>query len=733
MAMALAIDLESIKRLTNLADINRALHETHAHERSIEAELEELLSKRSSIEESFVSLHDSASESLEGLLADAEGLAGSIHSTAELSERVSKKVRELDMAQSRIHDTLQRINLTVDRSSAVDGIRAALASGDFEAAAEHVSKYLQLEKQFSTATDELDSHQLQEQRAVLQDAKTRLRDEILSRLDAAKKQKDHASVLRFTRLYAPLGLQEEGLESFLEYLRGLIAARAEDDYSALVEGAASMESDYVNTLTNLFKDIAVAIDENEGFVGDAFGPEAVLTLVSGLQQLCDQYGAKLLARYVQHRRLQALVSETSALSHARRTSAPAQAALAVDPRQVEGFLEEMVLLCQRSEEYSQFMVAKIGTAAGAAPAEASARETAFRGGAFNMAVRELVSYYMALEEFYLEENVEKAIAIDEWSPDALTTSMVDDVFFVLQKCGGRALAIGSLQCLCAILGQLNNLLRDSLRAALEYKWKAAAARLAQAVAAATGGEGVSAPTGDAAEYAAVFNNAEISAMYVGKLRAELEESAWRYFHAPAERERIRSVLVDLSQTALAFTQITHKALEQLSSGIAPRLRATLDEAAGASYELTDAEYAANEAGDTWVDHLLGILVALLQWLQPLLTPSNYDALVASLLQKVVDRLEATLRVKRFNQLGGLQLDRDVRHMVVTLSEVTQRTIRDKFAVLSQMGTLLSLESVAEVLDYWGSNAAWRLTDAQVREILGQRADFDPLEIASLHL
>ena len=34
-----------------------------------------------------------------------------------------QKVRELDTAQSRIHDTLQRINLTVDRSSAVDGIK----------------------------------------------------------------------------------------------------------------------------------------------------------------------------------------------------------------------------------------------------------------------------------------------------------------------------------------------------------------------------------------------------------------------------------------------------------------------------------------------------------------------------------------------------------------------------------------------------------------------------------
>jgi len=34
-----------------------------------------------------------------------------------------QKVRELDTAQSRIHDTLQRINLTVDRSGAVDGIK----------------------------------------------------------------------------------------------------------------------------------------------------------------------------------------------------------------------------------------------------------------------------------------------------------------------------------------------------------------------------------------------------------------------------------------------------------------------------------------------------------------------------------------------------------------------------------------------------------------------------------
>lgn len=50
---------------------------------------------------------------------------------------------------------------------------------------------------------------------MLEDAKGRLRAEILDRLDAAKKQNDHNSVLRFTRLYAPLGLQVHKLSPMM--------------------------------------------------------------------------------------------------------------------------------------------------------------------------------------------------------------------------------------------------------------------------------------------------------------------------------------------------------------------------------------------------------------------------------------------------------------------------------------------------------------------------------------
>jgi hypothetical protein len=46
---------------------------------------------------------------------------------------------------------------------------------------------------------------------VIEEAKVRLRHEIQSRLDEAKEKGDYKAVLRFTRLFAPLGLQARSL------------------------------------------------------------------------------------------------------------------------------------------------------------------------------------------------------------------------------------------------------------------------------------------------------------------------------------------------------------------------------------------------------------------------------------------------------------------------------------------------------------------------------------------
>ena len=75
------------------------------------------------------------------------------------------------------------------------------------------------------------------------------------------------------------------------------------------------------------------------------------------------------------------------------------------------------------------------------------------------------------------------------SPGSITSSLVDDVFFILRKCGLRAIASGSVQCCAALLGELNNLVANTLRDALTAKLAGggAAKLLAAAPALDTGG------------------------------------------------------------------------------------------------------------------------------------------------------------------------------------------------------------------------------------------------------
>lgn len=47
---------------------------------------------------------------------------------------------------------------------------------------------------------------------------------------------------------------------------------------------------------------------------------------------------------------------------------------------------------------------------------------------------DLLSYYLRLEQYYMEESVAKAVAMDSLEPSQQTSSMVDDTFFIIRKC-----------------------------------------------------------------------------------------------------------------------------------------------------------------------------------------------------------------------------------------------------------------------------------------------------------
>ncbi len=124
-------------------------------------------------------------------------------------------------------------------------------------------------------------------------------------------------------------------------------------------------------------------------------------------------------------------------------------------------------------------------------------------------------------------------------------------------------------------------------------------------------------------------------------------------------------------------------------------------------------------------------------------------------------LEAKLRRKRYNHLGGLQVrsvwvqittpalvtvmfplqvEADVRALVAFFVSRAGRASaaqeRRKFDRLLQITQLLAFESPAEVLDFYRSGAlgpSWDLDADEVKAVMGLRTDFDSEEVAKINL
>ncbi|MCL7032932.1 hypothetical protein MKW94_006473 [Papaver nudicaule] len=709
--------LEQVRKLTDVGTMTRLLHECIAYQRNLDLELETLLSQRTDLEKKLNNLQKNA-EVLEIVKSDSDSMLSNVRSTCDLADQVSGKVRELDLAQSRVYSTLSRIDAIVERGNCIEGAKKALETEDYESAAKFVQTFLKIDEKFSESDD---------QREQILDSKRKLEGIVRKKLSNAVDQRDHSTIMRFIMLFPLLGLEEEGLQVYVNYLKKVISVRSRLEFENLVERIdQSHGRDFVECLTSLFKDIVLAVEENDEILRILCGEDGIVYAIIELQEECDSRGSLVIRKYMEFRKLSKVESEI--ISYSKNILSVGNVE-GPDPREVELYLEEILTLTQLGEEYTGFMVSKIRGLRSVDPELGPRATKAFRSGSFSKVVQEITGFYVILEEFFMVENVRKAIKIDEHVPDSLTTSMVDDVFYVLQSCCRRAISTSSMNSVLAILSGAMNLLSNEYQEALQHKMREPnlGAKLF------LGGVGVE-KTGT--EIATALNNMDVSGEYVLKLRHGIEEQCAEIFPAPADREKIKSCLSELGEMSSGFKQLLNAGMEQLVSTVTPRIRPVLDIVGTVSYELSEAEYAENEVNDPWVQKLLHVVETNATWLQPAMTSPNYDSFVHLIIDFIVKRLEVIMMQKKFSQLGGLQLDRDARALVSHFSGMTQRTVRDKFARLTQMATILNLEKVSEILDFWGENAGpmtWRLTPAEVRRVLGLRVDFRPEAIAALRL
>jgi hypothetical protein len=271
---------------------------------------------------------------------------------------------------------------------------------------------------------------------------------------------------------------------------------------------------FIACLTNLFKDVVLAIEENNEILRGLCGEDGIVYGICELQEECDSRGSLIVKKYMEFRKLSRLSSEINAQN--KNLLAVGGGSEGPDPRDIELYLEEILSLMQLGEDYTQFMVLKIKGLSSVDPELLPRATKAFRSGSLSKVLQEITGFYVILEGFFMVENVRKAIRIDEHVPDSLTTSMVDDVFYVLQSCLRRAISTSNISSVVAVLSGASSLLSNEYHEALQQKMREPnlGARLF------LGGVGVQ-KTGT--EIATALNNMDVSSEYVLKLKHEIEE------------------------------------------------------------------------------------------------------------------------------------------------------------------------------------------------------------------
>ena len=140
---------------------------------------------------------------------------------------------------------------------------------------------------------------------------------------------------------------------------------------------------------------------------------------------------------------------------------------------------------------------------------------------------------------------------------------------------------------------------------------------------------------------------------------------------------------------------------------------------------------------------VSVLASILAPYRYALTPALAAAVVLKVASYVAKQLESRIRRKRFNQLGALQFDADMRALAAFFAERSSRRARSKFTRLRQVAQLLNVDAPAEVLEWWGSAGGgggggepavpWELSPEEVRGVLALRVEFSSADIAALRL
>jgi hypothetical protein len=599
---------------------------------------------------------------IDGILGDARSLHALVGEASDLAEKVSSKVRLLDVTKSRVFECMKRVDDIIDLKDCVDGVQDAMRGRDFETAAAHVHRYLSLDESFlkETGSEPQRANTIASSLGVLQEASSQLSLVIEEGFDKAVLEGDQANIERFIKLFPLLNLHSEGIRKFSSFVCGQIGSSGVSAVSKLetTRDSGQLKEGAFGVSLNAFLELVAILIEKYGPVVEThYGPGWLMHMIQAVQVECDKHVGEICQMFVDSRQVQRRRSTMS-------TPGPSKPATQEKPstKDIDGLLTEFAHVISSIELYFQYVRRKLiedqkGMQEKGSEGQLDEEGLAVLTGSQTSSVeQDLISHYITLEHSFLQESYVKAIAMSTASSDALSSSVTDDLFFIIQKCLRRSSSCVAVDCVCTMMNFASTLLVTDFKEYLSQQLKKKPAVQeggldfvdfqAMFQPAMKESDGEDTPH-------VVLNDLELSIDNIQKLCTQLQ-AEWSKSSAKgvpeSHQKKLDSCLANLRSCVAVF-----KALRQESVGyfwnqyVLPRVKPGIECFATIKWVVSQDEFQTYQINEPYAPQLIACLDAAFRELKPMLLPKTFEIIADEVVGSVSFLVEKEVMKSSFNQ------------------------------------------------------------------------------------
>lgn len=509
-----------------------------------------------------------------------------------------------------------------------------------------------------------------------QRVKSEVCEKVKKTFGEALSENNKAVVEQYAGLFHHLQLGREGIDSYINYILDSLNSQ----FDSLLDSSPAEDS-----LLQIYRQTVKQFDTQCENITKEFGISGTLDLLQQLQNLSDKYSVQVISNYIRQ------------LSSRTKT---------------QSLCEEITKIIKHSESFENYLK-KLGKKLVENGArvldEGKNKETGLmKLSNLMMKILELADLYISVESQILQEGV--SALMDKFTigqmaevlfqeKKVLSTGVLferlDDCFFSIQNACGRVLSTFNINSICAILNNVAILVNEKVLGTLsskiqyiKYAWSTNF-------------------TVNNATTIILLNLLDISKKCIKKIVSSLEQQFFKVFgDSQMENSMFQNCVGNITDSETQSKNYIDQLLLSISRVLG--FKELLGGFRNLSYELTLEEHSDYEVNDPFALKLIKDLKMYLKQWSFQLNSELFDGLVDNIVEELVKNIEKDAKTKKFNELGALQFQKDVREILSQIQNFTNKPLRHRFIRLKQISELLLAVDLHEA-DSLIQDSEWKLS------------------------